>query len=579
MRKRRGASLAAGNSLQIGAGSRSITTVPAAMGENVQRPGATLKVLLIEDNPMDALLVREILGSQEGGSFQVHHADQLSTGLSLLDSMAFDAVLLDLMLPDSRGLDTFRTFHQHANHVPIIVMSGLDDETLAVQTVQEGAQDYLVKGTGGGALLVRAIRYAVERSRIRRDLDHERKLLHSLIEGLPEHVYVKDTDGHFLVVNPSSARFFGAASPEDVIGKTDYDFFPAEAAVSFQQEEQSLFRSGSAIVNREAQVVDQNGQTRWVVTSKVPLCDDDGKIIALVGINFDITRRKRNEQQLQALNQDLAQSQRELLKAMEELKVAQMQVVDMAKMESVGRLAAGVAHEVKNPLAIIQMGLDYLSGEGGPQDATTVVVIHDMSDAVRRADAIVRGLLDFSSVRQMDLQAEDVNEVVEKAVMLVRHDLRKSKVSVVSHLAKELPLVALDRPKMEQVLINLFVNASHAMSDGGTLTVSTSTHRVEQVVGDEGSRQADRIRAGDTVVVVDVEDTGPGIAADKLEKIFEPFFTTKATGVGTGLGLTVVRKIVERHGGTIEIRNRSEGGVRATVTLPAVRNILTEQSA
>jgi signal transduction histidine kinase len=241
-----------------------------------------------------------------------------------------------------------------------------------------------------------------------------------------------------------------------------------------------------------------------------------------------------------------------LVQTHEELKAAQLKLIQNAKMESVGRLAAGVAHEVKNPLAVIQLGVDYLKNTA-PGDPALAETVHDMADAVTRADTVIKGLLDFSRSEQLALTPQDLNAVIEETLLLVKHELTRNRVELDRDLEANLPAVDLDRNKIKQVFINLFMNAIQAMgSDGGTLTVRTR----RQPLPDSG-------RPG---VVVDVEDTGTGIPEDKLDKLFDPFFTTKAVGSGTGLGLSVSQKIVELHGAAIRIGNRKPKGAAARIT-------------
>ncbi len=157
--------------------------------------------------------------------------------------------------------------------------------------------------------------------------------------------------------------------------------------------------------------------------------------------------------------------------------------------------------------------------------------------------------------------------MIEQSLALVRHELTAVPITLVRELAENLPAIWLDKNKVKQVFVNILTNATHAMPGGGTLTVKTYARQLqpEEIGADAGSRLADRFRVGDTVVVTEVIDTGTGISEEKLTQIFDPFFTTKPTGKGTGLGLTVTRKIVELHGGSIEIRNRKEGGVVVTI--------------
>ncbi len=268
-----------------------------------------------------------------------------------------------------------------------------------------------------------------------------------------------------------------------------------------------------------------------------------------------------------ALEKEVAEHQRakeELRRLYEELKASQWQLIQAEKMESVGRLASGVAHEVKNPLATILMGVHYLSQHLAGSDDNVTVALKEMDTAIKRADSVVKGLLDFSVARQLEMTLEDVNAIVEQALLLVRHELARGHITLVKALEEALPRLQLDRNKIEQLLINLLINAIHSMPGGGTLTVRTSLKQLTTEDPNEGHRHSGRFRPGETVLIVEVEDTGVGIPEDHLHKIFDPFFTTKPRGVGTGLGLTVARSIIELHGGDIAIRNRPEGGVRAT---------------
>jgi len=664
--------------------------------------GAKLKVLLVEDNLPDARLMQEYLADVPGTPFELEHAELLEEGLARLAKGGIDLVLLDLSLPDSLGLETFARTHAAAPQVPIIVLSGRDDESLAIQTVHEGAQDYLVKGHVDSRLLARAMRYAIERKRAEealayeRDLFHtlldnlpdriyfkdaksrfirisravakqfkikhpreamgktdfdffatehaqaalgdeqvvmqtgqpilgkieketlpdgtvtwaltsklplrdkqgrvignfgisrditalkkiedelaaERNLLRSLIDNLPDYIYVKDAQGRFIVDNIAHRQFVGANSFDEVAGKTTFDFFPQELARKFSYDDQLIMESGHPLLNREELVVDRFGKQHWHATTKVPLRNNDGRIVGLVGVSRDITERKLAEEQLQRANTELARSKTELenvladlQKSHEELKAAQFQLIQAEKMQSVGRLAAGVAHEVKNPLAILGMGIDYMTKNLVSPDENVALILNDMNEALKRADSIILGLLDFSVPRALDLRAEDLSALVEQSIGLVRHELSAYPIKLARQLDEHLPAVYLDKNKTKQVFVNILTNAIHAMPQGGTLQVRTYSKQLQagEIDHDAGSRVADRFRVGETVVITEVMDTGTGISEEKLAKIFDPFFTTKPTGKGTGLGLTVTKKIVELHGGTIDIQNRPEGGVMVRV--------------
>jgi signal transduction histidine kinase len=217
------------------------------------------------------------------------------------------------------------------------------------------------------------------------------------------------------------------------------------------------------------------------------------------------------------------------------------------------------------------MGIDYMTKNLVSPDVNIGLILQDMSEALKRADSIIMGLLDFSVPRALDLQSESLTELIDQTLNLVRHEMSNFPITLVRQMQDHLPPVLLDRNKVKQVFVNILTNAIHAMPDGGTLTIRTFRRKVEQEDLDNnmGSRQADALHLGQTLVVAEVLDTGQGIPADKLTHIFDPFFTTKPTGKGTGLGLTVTKKIVELHGGSIDIRNRPEGGVTVTIKFKA----------
>ena len=291
-------------------------------------------------------------------------------------------------------------------------------------------------------------------------------------------------------------------------------------------------------------------------------------------LEVELRQRRTSEEKLRQANLDLGAKERklettiaDLKRSHTDLKSTQLQLIQIEKLESVGRLAAGVAHEVKNPLAIILMGVNYLSSHLGGGDEKSSSALRDMSDAVRRADTVIKGLLDFSASKTLELNLEDVNAIIDKACLLVKHELDTHHVKIVKQLAENLPLLRLDANKLQQLLVNVFMNAIQAMPDGGTLTIRTGTRALTEAGQGIGLREGDRFRVGETAVVTEIEDTGSGIPTEVLPKIFDPFFTTKPTGQGTGLGLTVIRNIIELHGGLVDIQNCNGGGVRVTLIL------------
>ena len=322
--------------------------------------------------------------------------------------------------------------------------------------------------------------------------------------------------------------------------------------------------SGEVMPPLEHRIFHRDGSVRWVRNQRVLRHTPDGQIAGYDGLISDITERKVAEDALRKALSNLQESH-------EELKASQLLLINTEKLEITGRLAAGVAHEVKNPLAILAMSLDYLSRVLTDRDETVADVLNDMRDAIGRADRIIRGLLDFSASEKLDLQPEDLNSVIEQATLLVRHTIKSNRVELVKSLAPDLPPVALDQNKTVQALVNLFSNSLDAMPDGGTLTVRSYYKQSSDIDRDENSQTSGQFTGEAASVVVEIEDSGCGIPPDKLPKILDPFFTTKPPGKGTGLGLTVTRKIIGLHGGSLQVTNKEEGGARALLLFPALK--------
>jgi PAS domain S-box-containing protein len=560
--------------------------------------GGPINVLLIEADPADARAVADKLAATGIAKFEVTRVAFVDAALSKLADGHADVVLLSNT--GVNGLEAVARLRTAAPSVPVIMLTAKDDEAAALGAMREGAQDFLVKNKVDGQMLAHGLLYAIQRKRAEEALEKSEAFYHSLVESLPQNILRKDLGGRFTFGNGRFCTEIGKPL-EEVVGKTDADFFPPELAAKYRADDLQVIQSGKSIEVVEQHVTPQGGKL-YVQVIKSPVYDAAGRVIGTQGIFWDITEKYRAEENLRHAYTELATKENELLHTMgalksshEELIQAQLQLIQAEKLESVGRLAAGVAHEVKNPLAILLMGLEYLTdacgcqpGEDGKEntdanadanadkDATITTVLGAMRDAVERADTIVRGLVDFSANRQLDLVAQDLDTVIARSLLLVKHELTNAHVTAMHERSADnskscplLPRVTVDSTKIQQVFVNLFMNAIHAMPDGGMLTVrafaKTLTEAERETARDEGSRQAERFRIGDQVVVAEVDDTGTGIPPDKLAKVWDPFFTTKPTGRGTGLGLPVTRKIVELHDGLITLANRDEGGVRVTL--------------
>lgn len=251
------------------------------------------------------------------------------------------------------------------------------------------------------------------------------------------------------------------------------------------------------------------------------------------------------------LTQILINSREEALREKEK---AQQQLIQAEKLAALGVLAAGIAHEVKNPLAVILQGVEYLKSSTGT-DAHLLDVIERINKSILRADNIIKGLLSFT--RQSAIRAENADPVslIEEALTFVEHQIKTGHIKIVRQYEPDLPNVTVDSNRLKQVFVNLLLNAFDAMKSGGTVTI-----RVESIMNEKKKKRHLRIV---------LADTGCGIPESKIEKVFDPFYTTKNTPGNTGLGLSVTRGIIDQHGGSIRIESEVDRGTRVIVEIPA----------
>jgi PAS domain S-box-containing protein len=255
----------------------------------------TTHALLVEDNPGDARLIREALAEIAQPRLRLEWAENLGKALESLAQQQFSVILLDLSLPDSRGMNTVQRIEQAAPNVPMIVLTGLDDEALAIEAVRSGAQDYLVKSEVTGHLLARAIRYAIERHRMQANLFSTRQMLQLVLDHIPQRIFWKDKDGKYLGVNMAYARAFGLGDPNEILGRTAFDFHTLEHAKAVRRDDVAVMESGIALVDREDAVHLPDGSIRWEMRSKVPLKDVNGDVVGILGLYEDITQFKQGE--------------------------------------------------------------------------------------------------------------------------------------------------------------------------------------------------------------------------------------------------------------------------------------------
>lgn len=350
-----------------------------------------------------------------------------------------------------------------------------------------------------------------------REIEATKQYLENLLENANDVIYTLDAEQRFTYVN-SKIEAWGYKK-DDLIGR------PYLALLSKRHRGRRLKSTldiGAKQVY-EVEIVTKWGDVRTATVSVSPLTDPDGLILGVLGIARDISATKKLEQQ----------------------------ILNSEKLASVGKLAAGVAHEINNPLGGILNCL-YNLRKGTLSPERQAEYLFSMEDGLRRVQKIVRQLLEFSQQHEPELSSTNVNEVIERVLVLTDHAFTANRIALNKQLAPGLPPLMVDRHMLEQVLMNLILNAIQAIRGGGFITIRT--------------------RASDERCAIEVEDSGIGIPASVMPKIFDPFFTTKGTGEGTGLGLSVSLGIVERHGGTIQVESEVGKGSVFTVWLPIHRD-------
>ncbi|MBI4846603.1 MAG: PAS domain S-box protein [Candidatus Omnitrophica bacterium] len=301
---------------------------------------------------------------------------------------------------------------------------------------------------------------------------------------------------------------------------------------------------------------DQDGQEIIVEVYGGPIFNAEGEITHMIEYSIDISERKRYEQQLKD--------------AYDKLKSTQEQLMQAAKMRIVGSLASGVAHEVKNPLGTIMQGLSYIDKKIDKSDRNMLFALNSMNDAVNKADSIIRGLLDFARVTELNLSQVNLENIIDDSLLLVKYRLVQCRIEVEKDIQKGLPKLNIDRNKIEQVFVNIFLNAAQEMSAKGEGNITVRIFEKILVEHDPGvgQRRSDVFKPGEAVVITEIEDTGPGIRPEQIDKVFEPFFTTHHESGGTGLGMAIVKSIVDMHKGLIMIGNKQDfSGAKVTIIL------------
>jgi len=429
-------------------------------------------------------------------------------------------VILDLNLPDSAGIETLEKVRENRLYLPVVIYSGIEDEELALSAVTRGAQDYLFKGQIKRPLLIRSLRYAMERMRAARRLAENEDRYRAVVETTEDGIAV--IHGPRLVFcNHQLAGRLGYTT-DDIITRHFLDFiYPDDRHRFNRMVEQTTRGSGSPAV-MEFRAVARTGEVFEVeVGASSFLWEGTNSVLCSFR---DITERRRLE----------------------------FKLFQADKLESLGIMVSGVAHELKNPLSAIIGAAEILMEEERTDDLVDrcCKIFKRESDRCAR---IIRDMQTFATGETETGFIIDVNDAINRTLVMWEDTLETKNIRLDLDLSRYIPGAQVDPFRFHQVLFVFIKNAVEALekSGGGTLVIRTS-----HAYG---------------CIVMEFEDSGPGIPDDKVSKIFDPFFTTKSPGKGTGMGLSIAHTIVDEHGGSIDVKSEEGKGTVFTVMLPALR--------
>jgi PAS domain S-box-containing protein len=360
----------------------------------------------------------------------------------------------------------------------------------------------------------------------------EGNLLRVVIDNLPDVIYAKDNDAHKIMANPADLKLMGCKTEAEMLGKTDFEFYPKDIAEKLIQDDHSVLWQGQSIIDREEKIIKPDGEVRWLLTTKVPWRDTTGKIVGLVGIGRDITDKKRLEEQSQHTQ----------------------------RMENTGQRASDIAHDLNNVLMPILTSAALLREK--IRDKGCLELLDTMEAGAERGVNVVKQVLRFG--RELEGKCDPINpkELLEGVISIISETFNKS-IKVETDIAMDVHPIMGNQTQLHQVLLNLCANARDAMPNGGKLKLGARNFIV-------GARFADSntdAKPG-PYVLFEVTDTGHGIPPEIRDRIFAPFFTTRELGKGRGLGLSTALSIVKSHGGFILMESEPGKGSTFQIYLP-----------
>lgn len=488
-----------------------------------------VRVLLVDDDEDDYILTRDFLSESQGTRFQVEWVSDWDCALDVMGKNQHDIYLLDYRLGEHNGLELLQQAVAQGCRAPMILLTGQGDREIDIEAMKAGAADYLDKSQLRAPLLERSIRYAIERKRAEQKIREQAALLDIATDA----ILVQNLQSQILFWNQGAQRMYGWKA-EEVMGKNAHQLLCSDENCLRLKEVQTLVALEGNWYG-ELQQVTQDGKAIIVESRWTLVQNEHEQPTSILIVNTDITEKKQLEAQF--------------LRAQ--------------RMESIGTLASGIAHDLNNVLAPILMSVQLLALKLHDEQARQWLKI--LEDNARRGAELVKQVVSFARGVKGDRTLVQVRHIISEIRQIAKETFPKS-IEVHTDLAPDLWTVSADATQLHQVLMNLCVNARDALPDGGILGISAQN----LFLNEQSARMNIDAKAG-SYIVITISDTGTGIPPEILDRIFEPFFTTKEVGKGTGLGLSTVIGIVKSHGGFVNVLSKLGQGTKFEVYLPALK--------
>lgn len=486
-----------------------------------------VKVLLVDDDEDDYILTRDWFLDMEHAQFVLDWVSSYDQAINAIAKSQHDVYLFDYRLGSRNGLELLREALSNGCLAPIILLTGQGDHEVDLEAMKAGAADYLDKSLLGAPLLERSIRYAIERKQTEQKIREQAALLDIATDA----IIVRNLDHKVLFWNKGAERLYGWQAV-DVMGKNSRNLLYKGQSFQFEAALKSVMNQGEW--QGELQQITQAGKNLVVESRWTLVQDEANQPKSILSVSTDITEKK-------------------LLEA---------QFLRAQRLESIGTLASGIAHDLNNVLTPILMTAQLLEAQLTDDYSRRLLPI--LIANARRGAALVKQVLSFARGLEGKFTIIQIKHIVTEIKQILKETFPKS-ITISIDIPHNLGTFCGDATQLHQVLMNLCVNARDAMPDGGTLTISAKT-----MFMDENYVRLNLEAKVGHYILMAVTDTGTGITPEILDRIFEPFFTTKEIGKGTGLGLSTVIGIIKGHGGFVKVYSEVGRGTQFQVYFPAV---------